>query len=175
MIVTDEMVNRFLAWPLPESVCSDLIVTRSGVRNRLGTMLLTATEAEAMLRHVLATASIPTGVPEPKVDHVFPLYPDARQEAHEISTQSLDPNRPRPECPMGSKPCGNPLCAVRCNLLDEPEADPFDCRAFHELCMDYRGAQYPNGPQEAYERLQAYCRHVAGSRHQRYSKTEGAE
>jgi hypothetical protein len=35
-----------------------------------------------------STASIPTGVPEPKVDHVFPLYPDTRQEAHEISTQS---------------------------------------------------------------------------------------
>jgi hypothetical protein len=29
-------------------------------------------------------ASIPTGAPEPKVDHVFPLYPDTRQEAHEI-------------------------------------------------------------------------------------------
>jgi hypothetical protein len=33
-------------------------------------------------------ASIPTGVPEPKVDHVFPLYPDTRQEAHEIDTSS---------------------------------------------------------------------------------------
>jgi hypothetical protein len=30
---------------------------------------------------------IPTGVPEPKVDHVFPLYPDTRQEAHEIGDE----------------------------------------------------------------------------------------
>ena len=36
--------------------------------------------------------------------------------------------------------------------------DVFDCREFHELCMDYRGAVLPNGPQTAYERLQAYCR-----------------
>ena len=35
-----------------------------------------------------------------------------------------DPNRLRPECPMGSKPCGNPACAVRCNLLDDEPASP---------------------------------------------------
>lgn len=39
--------------------------------------------------------------------------------------------------------------------------DPFDCQEFHELCMDYRGAPLSterNYPQEAYERLQEYCR-----------------
>ncbi len=43
----------------------------------------------------------------------------------------------------------------------ESPPDPFDCQVFHELCMDYRGAQYGseiNSPQQAYERLQAYCR-----------------
>jgi hypothetical protein len=44
----------------------------------------------ALLEVAKAAASIPTGVPEPKVDHVFPLYPDTRQEAHEISTQFVD-------------------------------------------------------------------------------------
>lgn len=42
-----------------------------------------------------------------------------------------------------------------------PANDPFDCQEFHELCMDYRGAQYTvdgNGPQACYEKLQAYCR-----------------
>jgi hypothetical protein len=51
--VTDEMVNRFLSWPLPASVCSDLIVTQAGAPHRIGTNLLTATEARAMLEHVL--------------------------------------------------------------------------------------------------------------------------
>lgn len=32
----------------------------------------------------------------------------------------------------------------------------FDCQEFHELCMDYRGATFPDA-QPAYEALQAYC------------------
>lgn len=57
--VTDEMVNRFLSWSLPDSVCSDQIVTERGARHRIGTNLLTADEARAMLEHVLATGSAP--------------------------------------------------------------------------------------------------------------------
>ena len=49
----DEMVNLFLTWPLPESVCSDLVATRRGYPNRTGTTLLTAREAKLMLEHVL--------------------------------------------------------------------------------------------------------------------------
>lgn len=48
------------------------------------------------------------------------------------------------------------------------EHDPFDCQEFHELCMDYRGAQYGssvNAPQQAYERLQKYCRDAMIERH----------
>lgn len=56
--VTDEMVNRFLAWPLPMSVSSDLCVTKRELESsyppkRIGTNLLTADEARAMLEHVL--------------------------------------------------------------------------------------------------------------------------
>lgn len=51
------LVDRFLAWPLPDSVCSDGCVTERGYPNRSGTNLLTASEAEAMLRHVLAARS----------------------------------------------------------------------------------------------------------------------
>lgn len=57
MKVTDEMVDRFLAWPLPKSVCSDQCVTDNNYPNsRSGTNLLTATEARAMLEHVLGPA-----------------------------------------------------------------------------------------------------------------------
>jgi hypothetical protein len=50
----DKLVDRFLAWPLPESVCSDLCVTdRKYKFPRSGTNLLTADEARAMFQHVL--------------------------------------------------------------------------------------------------------------------------
>ncbi len=59
MRVTDAMVNRFLSWPLPDSVCSDECVTRTGGEwtpeypQRTGTNLLTADEARKMLEYVL--------------------------------------------------------------------------------------------------------------------------
>lgn len=50
-----ELVNRFLAWPLPTSVCADVCATNSAYQYpRSGTSLLNAIEAEEMLRHVLA-------------------------------------------------------------------------------------------------------------------------
>ncbi len=54
----DKMVDRFLAWPLPDSVCADMIATRQGP-GRIGTNLLTATEARLMLDHVLAGDASP--------------------------------------------------------------------------------------------------------------------
>lgn len=58
MTVTDEMVNRFLAWPLPASVNCDPCATQPNYpHDRVGTNLLTAIEARQMLEHVLATAS----------------------------------------------------------------------------------------------------------------------
>lgn len=51
--ITDAMVNRFLTWPLPESVCSDLCATMRGAPHRSGTSLLSAEEARQMLEHVL--------------------------------------------------------------------------------------------------------------------------
>jgi hypothetical protein len=60
----DEMVTRFLAWPLPASVCADLCATKRDYPHRTGTTLLTATEARQMLEHVLAiTARTPPGDP----------------------------------------------------------------------------------------------------------------
>jgi hypothetical protein len=53
---TDELVARFLSWPLPDSVCADLCATQQQSPSsppRVGTNLLTADEARQMLRHVL--------------------------------------------------------------------------------------------------------------------------
>jgi hypothetical protein len=49
----DSLVDKFLSWPLPESVCSDLCVTEYDTKGRIGTNLLTADEARQMLEHVL--------------------------------------------------------------------------------------------------------------------------
>lgn len=55
MTITDDMVDRFLAWPLPETVCADLCASDPKYSHpRSGTNLLTAVEARQMLEHVLA-------------------------------------------------------------------------------------------------------------------------
>jgi len=51
------LVDAFLSWPLPDSVCSDGCVTERGAPHRTGTNLLTADEARQMFEHVLAAAS----------------------------------------------------------------------------------------------------------------------
>jgi len=53
--ISKELVDRFLSWQLPESVCADPICARPGNANehRTGTNLMTHREAEQMLAHVL--------------------------------------------------------------------------------------------------------------------------
>lgn len=46
------LVDRFLTWPMPDSVCADPCAAKQG-SGRIGTMLLTANEAEQMIRHLL--------------------------------------------------------------------------------------------------------------------------
>jgi hypothetical protein len=49
------LVNRFLSWPLPQTVAADQCATNPAYPfPRSGTNLLNADEAEAMLQHVLA-------------------------------------------------------------------------------------------------------------------------
>lgn len=51
--IVPALVDVFLAWPLPESVCSDLCAAEQRP-GRSGTNLLTADEARQMFEHVLA-------------------------------------------------------------------------------------------------------------------------
>jgi hypothetical protein len=51
--VTEEMVTRFLNWPLPKSVRPDPCVMDTEYPHRIGTNLLTADEARQMLEYVL--------------------------------------------------------------------------------------------------------------------------
>ena len=47
------MVNDFLKWPLPASVCSDTCVSNPKCLHRSGTNLLTANEAKQMFEAVV--------------------------------------------------------------------------------------------------------------------------
>lgn len=62
MKITDEMVNRFLCWKLPQDFAPDCGISFDGRKPDqwnadkgwpIGTNLLTATQAKAMLEHVL--------------------------------------------------------------------------------------------------------------------------
>lgn len=54
-----KLAERFCAWPLPSEVCVDSCATiKDHPHQRHGTNLLTVAQAEDMLRHVLADASV---------------------------------------------------------------------------------------------------------------------
>jgi hypothetical protein len=62
----EQLVDRFLAWPLPKSVASDPCVTdRDYPHQRVGTNLLTADEARQMIEYLLTTQ--PAAVPEERL------------------------------------------------------------------------------------------------------------
>lgn len=77
MKVTDEIVSRFLAWKLPREFAPDGGVSFTPPHPAFdpethwpsGTNLLTATQARAMLEHVLG------GLPEPMTREFCAAYP----------------------------------------------------------------------------------------------------
>lgn len=85
MIVTEDMVNRFLTWDLPKDFSPDggisfskQVSTIEGERSReemgagwwpVGTNLLTAVQARAMLEHVLG------GLPAPMTREFCAAFP----------------------------------------------------------------------------------------------------
>ncbi|MFN3075976.1 MAG: hypothetical protein ABT940_03660 [Alphaproteobacteria bacterium] len=48
----NELVDKFLSWPLPDSVCADLCAMKQGYPHRSGTTLLSAIEAKQMMEHL---------------------------------------------------------------------------------------------------------------------------
>ena len=51
--IIDRMVDKFLMWPLPASLASDECATIPGYNGRIGTNLMTATEAKQMIEYLL--------------------------------------------------------------------------------------------------------------------------
>ncbi len=53
-----QLAERFLRWPLPDSVCTDLCATKQGP-NRVGTNLLSFIEAKQMMKDVVLPVLAP--------------------------------------------------------------------------------------------------------------------
>lgn len=61
----DALVSAFLAWPLPDTVCVDIVATKPGpALHRHGTNLLSAVEAREMVIHLLSVLRGRTTLPE---------------------------------------------------------------------------------------------------------------
>lgn len=73
---TTGLVDRFLAWPLPDSVCSDMCATVRGYPNRVGTNLLTADEARQLIEYLFP--SPPPEVPDVMISIVRDLAAEMR-------------------------------------------------------------------------------------------------
>ena len=85
----DVLVDRFLAWHLPESVCSDSCATERGNPNRTGTNLLAADEARQMLEHVLQ-GFVPSAIAPISGVKLVKLFKDERDEAVKLLQESLE-------------------------------------------------------------------------------------
>src|SRR3990167_8214466 len=109
--VLEELVNRFLAWPLPESVCSDLCATQRGYPHRSGTTLLTADEARKMLEYVLKNNA--GGQELPAVTSA------SRQESTTERTASTEPVRDSAQQPVPPAP---DAAAMPENAMEDYEA-----------------------------------------------------
>lgn len=108
-LALDQMVDRFLAWPLPDSVRSDTCVTMvGGDLYRSGTNLLTADEARAMFEYVLNEAG--RAVPEPV----------ATAEANVGNSTEPAPASPIPyPCPLTRQDLNDAMDQAECSVYDQ--------------------------------------------------------
>jgi hypothetical protein len=139
----DAMVDAFLAWPLPESVRSDLCATmtpKEYPHPRSGTNLLTAVEAKQMFEYVLAKVQESETMRRAdlikKLNEEFTPVGDAalsKLKAQAPSQQITDPVRLAELRKMNDytgqsercDACGSPkrargLCCIVCGKPDEP-------------------------------------------------------
>jgi hypothetical protein len=136
----EAMVNVFLAWPLPSTVCPDRCVLDRDYPHRIGTNLLTAVEAKQMFEYVLAKVQESETMRRAdlikKLNEEFTPAGDAalsKLKAQAPSQQITDPVRLAELRKMNDytgqpercDACGSPkrargLCCIVCGKPDEP-------------------------------------------------------
>lgn len=108
-VVSQEMVDLFLRWPLPSSVCCDDCATQQGYPNRIGTNLLTAVEARNMLEWVLSATMLPEqdGQSDQAVESAKPASGSALDtrvaQAHGLTEQEIHDALDVAECAVHDK------------------------------------------------------------------------
>lgn len=90
----DALVHRFLMWPLPESVQSDVCATERGYRHRSGTNLLGADEARQMIEYLLTDTRSPLRAETPGVTTVGEAVPMEQAIAAIGNAASANPKAP---------------------------------------------------------------------------------
>lgn len=85
-LLLNQLAERFISWPLPESVCADLCTTKAGYTGRTGTNLLTFDEAKQMLAYVLADH-----FPEPTREQLEADCAAMREALEWLCEHHLDP------------------------------------------------------------------------------------
>lgn len=76
----DDLTNAFLRWPLPESVRCDLVTTLPNCKNRVGTNLLSFTEAKQMFSDILGPLVLSSRIKQKIIDLQSPT-PDSALSA----------------------------------------------------------------------------------------------
>jgi hypothetical protein len=105
----DSMVDDFLRWPLPDSVCADGCATKQGP-GRIGTNLLTAIEAKEMFRAVVLPK-----IPAPE-DRDRNLMLSITRGGHRLSLDTRDGHF-RVNCNGATRASFNAACTSEPNAL----------------------------------------------------------
>lgn len=107
----EKLASRFLAWPLPQSVCADPCATmRDYPHLRSGTNLLTADEAVRMLKYVLEWDALdPSNYSKP-VQKAYAKFQAAMAERKQSEPATRVPDIVKAEC----KKCGHPMGRCSC-------------------------------------------------------------
>lgn len=84
------LIERFLSWPLPRSVRSDVCVTMDYPHPRTGTNLLTADEARQMFEYLFAPAAVGDETERPGEAAVTNLIKEAVRSASPRKTAAID-------------------------------------------------------------------------------------
>lgn len=95
--VTNEMVDRFLSWQLPDDVCVDPNCAKPGDgRPRHGTGLLTHAQAHTMLTHVVGAEGLRASASTPQSTRTENLVGELVSDICELT--KADPDDPNTVC-----------------------------------------------------------------------------
>ena len=102
--IVSKLVDKFLSWKLPLSVCSDPCVTVAGYHYRRGTELLSAAEAREMILHLVGPALSKDAMTEAEGESFMQgFYEGGVHELERIKSEDAA-RKSADDAPVSSKP-----------------------------------------------------------------------